>query len=89
LHTDEYEIALFREVDVCKGQIRNYQRILKNLEELHGLTSAAFQDRMRQGDLPPSFAAQEWHDTIEALRRWKETQVEYERLLNTMKISAS
>ena len=89
MHTDEYEIALSREVDVCKGQIRKYERLLAALEARHGMTTAAFLGRMHQGEVPANLDHKDWHDSIEALRRWSEKRVEYERLLGVMKISAS
>jgi len=89
LHTDEYEIALSREVDVCKGQIGKYQRLLAAKEARHGMTTTAFLDRARRGELPANLDLKGWQEGIEALRRWSEKQVEYERLLNVMKISAS
>jgi hypothetical protein len=89
LHTDEYEIALSREVDVCKGQVRKYERLLIMMEERHGMTTAAFLDRARRGELPENPDLKDWHEGIEALQRWSEKKVEYERLLGVMKISAS
>ena len=88
MHTDEYEIALSREVDVCKGQVRKYQRLLAAMEARHGMTTTAFLDRTRQGGLPASPDLKGWHEGIEALQRWSEKRVEYERLLDVMKISA-
>jgi hypothetical protein len=89
LHTDEYEIALFREVDVCKGQARKYQRLLDRMEARHGMTTTAFLDRARQGGLSATPDFKEWHEGSEALQRWKAARAEYERLLGIMKISAS
>ena len=88
MHTDEYEIALFREVDVCTGHVRKYQRLLDRIEARHNMTTTAFLDRSRRGELSAIPDFKEWHESIEALRRWKEKQVEYERLLGIMKISA-
>jgi hypothetical protein len=89
LHTDEYEIALSREVDVCKSQIRKYRRLLATMEVRHGLTTTVFLDRERLNELPTTPDFKEWREGIEALRRWTETQDEYERLLSIMKLSAS
>ena len=52
------------------------------------MTTPAFQDRSRRGELSAIPDFKEWHESIEALRRWKEKRVEYERLLGIMKISA-
>jgi hypothetical protein len=89
LHTDEYEIALFREVDVCSGQIRRHQRLLDSMEQRHNMTTAVFLDRARLGDLPAALDFKEWQGHADALQRWQETRDEYERLLGVMKISAA
>ncbi len=89
MHTDEYEIALFRELDVCKSKVRSYQRLMDSMEALHGMTTEAFLDRARRDKLPAADNFKDWHEGIEALGRWKEKLAEYERLLGLMKISAS
>jgi two-component SAPR family response regulator len=89
LHTDEYEIALFREVDVCKGHVLKHQHLLDKMEERHGMTTAVFLERKRLNELTENPDFKEWHEGIEALRRWSETRDEYERLLGIMKISAT
>jgi hypothetical protein len=53
------------------------------------MTTAAFLDQAHRGELPAIPDFKEWQEGIEALRRWKEKGVEYERLLGIMKISAS
>jgi hypothetical protein len=89
VHTDEYEIALFRELDVCKSKVRSYQRLINDLEARHTMTTEVFLERARQDELPAAANFKDWHEGIEALGRWKEKLVEYERLLGVMKISAS
>jgi len=89
LHTDEYEIALFKEVDVCTGHIRRYQCLLDSMEARHGMTTTVFKDRDRQGDIPATRDFTVWRDGVEALQRWNARRDEYERLLGIMKISAS
>ena len=89
MHTDEYEIALFREVDVCTGQMRKYQRLLDKMEARHNMTTTAFLDCLRGGELPATPDFGEWHAGVEALQRWKERRIEYEHLLCVMKISNS
>ena len=59
------------------------------MEARYHMTTAAFQDRARLHQLPAISEFREWHEHIEALRRWKETREEYERLLGIMKISSS
>jgi len=59
------------------------------MEARHGMTTTAFLARACLNELPATADFNEWHEGIEALRRWKEKRVEYERLLGIMKISAS
>ena len=89
MHTDEYEIALFKEVDVCTGHIRRYQRLLDRMEARHNMTTAVFIDRNSRGDLPTPRDFTGWMDGVEALRNWSARRDEYERLLGIMKISVS
>ena len=89
MHTDEYEIALSREVDVCRSKVRKYADLLAAMEVRHNMTTPAFQERMRLNELPPNADHKGWQEGIEALQRWSEKRSEYERLLNVMKISAS
>lgn len=89
MHTDDYEISLFREVGVCNWFVRKHQQLLDTMEMLHGMTTATFMDRKRLGELPPIPDFKKWQETVEALQHWSATRDEYERLLDIMKISAS
>jgi hypothetical protein len=89
LHTDEYEIALSREVGVCNGFIRKYQRLLTMMEARHSMTTVMFMDRNHRGDLPTTRDFTAWREGVDGLRHWSATKDEYERLLGIMKISAS
>ncbi len=89
MHTDEYEISLSREVGVCNGAIRKYRRILDGMEGRHGMTTAAFLERFRLGELPATRDFSEWQSGFEALRYWTAALDEYQRLMEIMKISAS
>ena len=59
------------------------------MEARHGMTTAVFLDPARLGELPATHDVRAWQEGVEGLRRWKQRQVEYERLLGVMKISAS
>jgi hypothetical protein len=88
MHTDEYEISLSREVGVCSGLMRKYQRLLAVMEARHSMTTADFMDQSRLGGLPATADFTAWRDGVDALRHWSSTRDEYERLLSIMKISA-
>jgi len=78
LHTDEYEIALYKEVRVCESNVRMYQRQLNALDARSGPNTAVFGDQ----------DAGERKEAAEALARWRTRKDEYERLLGIMKIAA-
>lgn len=87
MHTDEYEIALSREVGVCKSHVRNYQRVLDKMETRYGMTSAAF--RERYGSAPSSKDNPEfrtWFKACEAINTWEARLREYENAYRLMKI---
>lgn len=89
MHTDEYEIAIAREVGVCTAHIRRHQRLLNKMETLHGMSTAALVDGAQLNELPSPPDIKQWHEGIEAMRCWSEKRDEYERLLELMKISAA
>ncbi len=87
MHTDEYEIALARELEVCKIKIREINRILSNLEKTYALDTEEFVREFRDGKFsgaPQDIAL--WIDSHEALKRWNEMKRQYEELLGLMKI---
>jgi hypothetical protein len=87
VHTDEYEIALSRELGVCTALVKRCRRLLERLEARHGMTTAEFLAR-RQGALPGCDDVDEWLRASEELQRWSAARDEYERLLAVMKVSA-
>ncbi len=88
MHTDEYEISLSRELGVCYGMMRKYQRLLSHMERRHSMTTAEFLARNRQGELPAQSDFGKWLRGSEALQYWSTARVEYERLMGIMKTSA-
>ena len=87
MHTDEYEISLAREINVCGKAICNIEKSLKKMEQKHSMTSAEFSKKYRNGKLPndnKDFA--KWFDTYEALERWKVRKREFEELFHRLKI---
>jgi hypothetical protein len=89
LHTDEYEISLSREIVVCNGFIKSYQRRLSTMEGRHGMTTEEFLDYYLRGKLITSSTYEKWLSYYEELKHWVATRDEYEQLLHIMKISAT
>lgn len=85
MHTDEYEISLSRELVVCDGYIRKYQKLLREMEERHSITTENFLAGSRTIGLHESSELTVWQQTFESLQRWSVRRNEYNRLLGTMK----
>ena len=89
MHTDEYEIALFRELGVCEGYVKKYRKELDGLEARHGVrTEQVLGPSREQGHLSPDGELKEWQQAFEALQRWSAARDEYGRLLGVMRQSA-
>jgi hypothetical protein len=88
MHTDEYEIALSRELAVCEQYVRQSSRVLAVMERRHGMTTAAFLARSGSGAIAPRDDLLEWLQASESLARWSASRDEYARLLGAMKQSS-
>lgn len=87
MHTDEYEISLAREINVCEKTINKTGKSLKKMEKRFNMTSGEFIERYRNRELPnDNKAFAEWYDTYEALRKWEERKREFEEIFHRMKI---
>ncbi len=51
MHTDEFEISLFRELKVCGNTIKRIRKTLDLMEQKHGKTTEAFIEEYRSGKL--------------------------------------
>lgn len=87
MHTDEYEISLSRELDVCRKNIRKLQKSLRAREKKHAVTTETFLEEYPGGRFPSKekdFA--DWHRDYEALARWEQKKTEFEEIFYRMKI---
>ena len=87
MHTDEYEISLSREIDVCKKKVHALKKNLTRMEQKFSMTTDAFVARAGQGEIAcgnKDFTA--WMDDYLALRTWQGTMKQYEELLTLMRI---
>ena len=87
MHTDEYEISLSRELDVCRKNIRKLQKSLRAREKKYVVTTDRFIEEY-PGDRFPSTVQDfaDWHGDYEALGRWEQRKKEFEQLFRRMKI---
>ncbi len=90
MHTDEYEISLSRELDVCRSTIKRIRKTLELLEQKHRLTSEAFMKEALMGRLAPDPDLREdyeaWQSSCESLKKWEELEKQYIQIFNSMKI---
>jgi len=87
MHTDEYEISLSRELDVCKKTIRKLQKSLLVMEKKYNTTTDKFVEEYPSNRFPSQdrdFI--NWHSNYEALRRWEQRKGEFEEIFHRMKI---
>ncbi len=84
MHTDEYEISLSREIDVCRGRIRTIRKDLRKMEQKYGITTDSFAIGMPGGKVTAA-DGKRWAEDIELLRTWEDKQREFVALYNSMK----
>jgi hypothetical protein len=89
VHTDEYEISLYRELAVCKNTIQRIKKSLGILERKHNKTTEAFIAEFRSGKLNqhPEFKDdyEAWQSSYDSLKRWEELEKQYQDAYRVMK----
>jgi hypothetical protein len=84
VHTDEYEIALARELAVCKDSIRDLVHALGGASG--DVEAEVFLDQCRPGTSRDNTQDVARFEQRAALARWIERRKQYEDLLRLMKI---
>ncbi len=91
MHTDEFEISLFRELKVCSNTIHRIRKSLSLMEEKHKKSTEIFMEEYRSGKLAADtnnsddYAA--WWSSCESLKQWQELERQYQGQFHAMKIS--
>lgn len=87
MHTDEYEISLSREIDVCKEKVHALKKRLARMEQKFSMTTESFVRDSGQGKLSHNDKDLiDWMDDHRALTKWQTSLSEYEELFSQMKI---
>jgi hypothetical protein len=90
VHSDEYEIAISREIKVCESMIKRIKTTLSLLEQKHGRSTEDFLRDYRSGKIPviEEFALdyRVWNETSESLQRWLDLEQQYRKQFRIMKI---
>jgi hypothetical protein len=87
MDTDEYEISLSRELDVCNSTIRKIRKSLREMEKKYAMPTEEFAEAYQKGQLSADnkdFEA--WFNGSEALRTWEKRKADFEAVYRRMKI---
>ncbi|MEW5805001.1 MAG: hypothetical protein AB1847_23185 [bacterium] len=87
MHTDEFEISLSRELNVCKNTIKKVERTLVDMEKKYNLKTEVFVEKFHNGEITEfneDFIA--WINNYETLKRWSDMMKQYEEMFRIMKI---
>jgi len=91
MHTDEFEISLFRELKVCGNTIQRIKKTLGLMEQKYHKTTEAFIREYRNGELDNDAdnkdAYSAWDNTYASLQRWQDLERKYQEQYRIMKIS--
>ena len=89
MHTDEYEISLYRELSVCKNTIQRIKKSLGILERKHNKTTEAFIAEYKSGKLAQHSEFKDdneaWQRSYDSLKRWEELEKQYQDAYRMMK----
>ncbi len=90
MHTDEFEISLSRELNVCKNTIQRIRKSLGLLERKHNKTTEDFMQELLNNKLTgqPEYKDDydAWQSSYESLKRWEELERQYREAFQMMKI---
>ncbi len=86
MHTDEYEISLYRELEVCRKRIQKIEKNLSRFESYYTLTTKMFVEKYKSGEIGTSKDFTLWNENYEGLKRWTQLRRQYEEMFHLMKI---
>lgn len=82
MHTDEYDIAIKRELSICRSSIRKIEKFISGMENKYNLKTEVFIHRFKQGERGNSKDYMLWKDKYEELKIWKERDLHYKDMFN-------
>ncbi|MFH0780579.1 MAG: hypothetical protein V2B20_01305 [Pseudomonadota bacterium] len=90
MHTDEYEISLTREINVCKSVIKQTQGKLEQRQQQFGMDLQQVTRAAAEGtQVIDKQELADWRDDFEALSQWEQRLEQYREAFAVMRISAS
>lgn len=87
MHTDEYEISLSRELEVCRNKVSILQKKLSSMEKKYNMLTGSFVKDFNDARIDThnnDFIS--WFNDYDALSRWQESLRQYEEIFFSMKI---
>ncbi|GAB4414500.1 MAG: hypothetical protein OHK0032_10630 [Thermodesulfovibrionales bacterium] len=78
---DEQWITTKREIGVCDGAIRNYEKIIRRMEEKYGMKTSGMIEKFKRDETADNPDFRKWYDTYLALERCKKRKEELEAFL--------
>ncbi|MBI5556796.1 MAG: hypothetical protein HY885_04100 [Deltaproteobacteria bacterium] len=88
MDTDEYEISIAHEIDVCQRVIRKTRESLRQRELRFG-TACPPSGEQRENTEIPGQELRKWREDMEALPQWEQRLEEYNQALVTMRVSSA
>ena len=88
--TDEYSIALSKELSVCANAIKRIRKTLSLMEQKHHKKTEVFIEELTHGKLNGNMSEfqddyQTWQNSFDSLKKWEELEKQYREALNAMK----
>jgi hypothetical protein len=90
MHTDEYEISLTREINICQRVVSETRTKLARRGQHFGMNYPKASQAVTEGRLVidgPELT--DWREDFEALPQWEQRLEQYREALAVMRISAS
>ncbi|NJD57488.1 MAG: hypothetical protein FIA94_13955 [Nitrospirae bacterium] len=87
MHTDEYEISLSRELDVCRKKVKALQKKLSCMEKKFNISTGEFVKDFKAAKIDThnnDFVS--WFNDFDALGKWQESLRQYEEIFFSLKI---
>ncbi len=87
MHTDEYEISLFRELTACEKQLTKIKKRLARFEKKYDMKTEMFVAEFGCGGVEgQKDDLSAWMEEYEVLKKWEALRDQYAQLLRKMKV---
>ena len=90
MQSNDFEISLSRELNVCKNTIQRIKKSLGILERKHNKTTEVFIRELLNNALTGHAEYKDdyeaWQSSYESLKKWEELERQYQEAFRMMKI---